>query len=183
MKRSTVLLALAALLAGCSPAPSGPPAPSPSATSPSTVPSTSASPVPDFGALEEEFGARVGVWAIDTATGATVEHRADERFAFASTYKALAAAAVLDSGADLDALDGWADEAYRAAGGNVLSVTSLAGLPAAVRTRVLRRWAAGHGAGPLTAGHTAALDALVVRWRGQGPVALPGSSGTLPPRR
>jgi beta-lactamase class A len=35
------------------------------------------------------------VYAIDGGTGATVAHRADERFAFCSTFKALATAAVL----------------------------------------------------------------------------------------
>ncbi|MFF7309848.1 class A beta-lactamase [Streptomyces sp. NPDC008137] len=45
--------------------------------------------------LEREYGARVGVYALATGTGATVIHRADERFAFCSTFKALAAAAVL----------------------------------------------------------------------------------------
>lgn len=49
-----------------------------------------------FAALEDEFDARLGVYGIDTGTGASVEFRADERFGFASTYKALAAAAVLD---------------------------------------------------------------------------------------
>lgn len=44
------------------------------------------------------YDARLGVYAVDTGTGtgAAVEHRADERFAYASTFKALAAAAVLD---------------------------------------------------------------------------------------
>ncbi len=48
-----------------------------------------------FGQLEARFGARLGVFAVDTGTGRTVAHRADERFPYASTYKALAAAAVL----------------------------------------------------------------------------------------
>jgi beta-lactamase class A len=46
--------------------------------------------------LEEQYDARLGVFAVDTGSGATVAHRADERFAYASTFKALAAAAVLD---------------------------------------------------------------------------------------
>jgi beta-lactamase class A len=46
-------------------------------------------------ALEARFGARLGVYALATGTGATVAHRADERFAFCSTFKLLAAAAVL----------------------------------------------------------------------------------------
>ncbi|ASO18460.1 Beta-lactamase 1 precursor [Actinoalloteichus hoggarensis] len=56
--------------------------------------------------LEAEFDARLGVYAIDTGTGEEVEYRADERFAFASTYKVLAAAAVLEQNtlAELDEL-------------------------------------------------------------------------------
>nr|WP_243770237.1 class A beta-lactamase [Amycolatopsis acidicola] len=49
----------------------------------------------DFQQLEATFGARLGVYAVDTGTGRTVTYRADERFPFASTYKALAAGAVL----------------------------------------------------------------------------------------
>ncbi|MFZ4152254.1 class A beta-lactamase [Streptomyces pseudogriseolus] len=59
---------------------------------------------PRLRALEREFGARLGVFAVDTGTGATVVHRADERFALCSTFKTLAAAAVVDHrpGARLD---------------------------------------------------------------------------------
>ena len=46
--------------------------------------------------LEAARGARVGLHLLDTGTGAELSHRADERFAFASTIKALAAAVVLD---------------------------------------------------------------------------------------
>lgn len=49
----------------------------------------------DLSALEAELDVRIGVYAVDTGTGAVVTHRADERFAYASTFKALAAAAVL----------------------------------------------------------------------------------------
>ncbi|MGK8490454.1 class A beta-lactamase [Nocardia asiatica] len=45
--------------------------------------------------LERTFDARLGVYALATGTGATIAHRADERFAFCSTFKTLAAAAVL----------------------------------------------------------------------------------------
>ena len=48
-----------------------------------------------FGQLESQFDARLGVYAIDTGTGQTVAYRADERFAYASTFKALAAGAIL----------------------------------------------------------------------------------------
>ncbi|MEU4620599.1 class A beta-lactamase [Actinoplanes sp. NPDC023801] len=47
--------------------------------------------------LERRFGARLGVYAVDTGTGVTVAHRADERFPFCSAFKGLAAAAVLNS--------------------------------------------------------------------------------------
>ncbi|MFG2132436.1 class A beta-lactamase [Streptomyces sp. NPDC048751] len=49
----------------------------------------------EFQELEREFDARLGVYALDTGTGRTVAHRADDRFAYASTFKALAAGAVL----------------------------------------------------------------------------------------
>ncbi|WP_067668453.1 class A beta-lactamase [Nocardia miyunensis] len=57
-----------------------------------------------FGALESRFGARLGVFALDTGSGRTVEYRADERFAFCSTFKALAAGAILTTAnnAELD---------------------------------------------------------------------------------
>jgi beta-lactamase class A len=46
-------------------------------------------------ALQERAGGRLGVAALDTATGQTLRHRADERFALCSTFKLLAAAYVL----------------------------------------------------------------------------------------
>ncbi len=60
-------------------------------------PTATASPTfsADFADLEEEYDARLGVYAIDTGTGQVVEHRADERFAYASTIKALAVGALL----------------------------------------------------------------------------------------
>jgi beta-lactamase class A len=95
------LLAVAALLplAGCgSDGPTTAPRPSPAPPSPSPSPSPSeAAPQRHDAliALEQRFGARLGVYALATGTGATVAHRADERFAFCSTFKALATAAVL----------------------------------------------------------------------------------------
>ncbi|XHM96196.1 class A beta-lactamase [Peterkaempfera sp. SMS 1(5)a] len=50
---------------------------------------------PGFAALERSHRARLGVYALATGTGSTVAYRADERFAFCSTFKALAVAAVL----------------------------------------------------------------------------------------
>ncbi|AOJ78599.1 PEN family class A beta-lactamase, Bcc-type [Burkholderia ubonensis] len=48
-----------------------------------------------FAALERAAGGRLGVYALDTATGRRVQHRADERFPFCSTFKAMLGAAVL----------------------------------------------------------------------------------------
>lgn len=45
--------------------------------------------------LENEFNAQLGVYAIATGSNETIEYRPEERFAFTSTYKALAAAIVL----------------------------------------------------------------------------------------
>ena len=74
---------------------------------PRTAGTTSPAPVelPALDALETELDVRIGLLAVDTGTGATVQHRADERFAHASTFKALLAAVVLDraSATDLDA--------------------------------------------------------------------------------
>jgi tRNA(Ile)-lysidine synthase len=58
--------------------------------------------------------------------------------------------------------------------GGQLEVAGLAALPRALRTRVIRLWVAGHGAATLSAERTAALDALVTDWHGQGPIDLPG---------
>ncbi|MFF3751489.1 class A beta-lactamase [Streptomyces sp. NPDC002018] len=48
-----------------------------------------------FKELERSFDARLGVYAVDTGTGREVAHNDGERFAYASTFKALAAGAVL----------------------------------------------------------------------------------------
>src|SRR5687767_4851062 len=104
---------LAALLAGCSsddqPA-AAPPSTGPPTEATSAPPTTEAAPTTGappttsdpavaaaLAALEESYGARLGVFARDTGTGKTVEHRADERFAYASTHKALSVAAVLQA--------------------------------------------------------------------------------------
>src|SRR5690606_26068870 len=79
---------------------------------------------------------------------------------------------------DADALDDWAERAAEPAalGPGRLDAGVLAGLPRAVRTRVLRRAAldAGAPAGALNAGHVAELERLVTEWRGQAHVDLPG---------
>jgi len=82
--------------------------------------------------------------------------------------------------ADADALDDWAARAFAelaaAPPDAGLDVAELAALPTAVRTRVLRLAAivAGAEPGALAAVHVVAIDALIVRWSGQGAVNLPG---------
>ncbi|GGE51688.1 hypothetical protein GCM10011391_33110 [Pullulanibacillus camelliae] len=48
-----------------------------------------------FARLEHTYDARLGVYALDTGNHRTVSYRSDERFAYASTYKALATGALL----------------------------------------------------------------------------------------
>lgn len=81
---------------------------SPAAPTPST---TTTRPTADekqfageFTKLEREFKARLGVYAVDTGTGREVAWNEGERFAYASTFKALAAGAVLDE-YSLDGMD------------------------------------------------------------------------------
>lgn len=63
---------------------------------PSVSPTETAKPIKrKFVQLEKKFDARLGVYAIDTGTSRTVAYRPKERFAYASTYKALAVGAVL----------------------------------------------------------------------------------------
>ncbi|NUV84629.1 class A beta-lactamase [Streptomyces sp. KAI-26] len=107
--RRSVLAALAGAallpLTGCST--DGPDTPSgaangPDGGSPGPTPSASTTPRKSlprtdraFAELERKFDARLGVYAVDTGDGRAVTHRPDERFAYASTCKALLAGAVL----------------------------------------------------------------------------------------
>ena len=78
---------------------------------------------------------------------------------------------------DADALDEWAARALAAATvDDGLDVAVLAALPAAVRTRVLRRaaLAAGSPGSALGAAQVSGLARLVTDWHGQGPLDLPG---------
>jgi beta-lactamase class A len=101
--RRSVLVAAASgitlFLAGCASPNEPPSAPKPSALKPSSLkPSSTPTPSIDYSplvTLETTFAARIGVFALDTATGRRVSYRADERFAFCSTSKALLAAAIL----------------------------------------------------------------------------------------
>ena len=105
-RRLAVVAAAVLVLGGCAAgddpvaAPSSSSPPSASATTPTADPGAAQA----LGALEAEFDARLGVYALDTGSGVTVEHRADERFAFASTHKALSVAVLLGatSPAELD---------------------------------------------------------------------------------
>ena len=60
------------------------------------------------------------------------------------------------------------------AGASSLRVADLAGAPRAVRTRALREAAQRAGIRALSGTHLDALDDLVVAWRGQGEIPLPG---------
>ncbi|MBM7474613.1 class A beta-lactamase [Curtobacterium herbarum] len=78
----------------------------PTPAAPTHASTTSAATARALDALETRDDARLGLVAIDTGSGATVTHRAGERFAFASAAKVFIAATVLDdAGADdLDAV-------------------------------------------------------------------------------
>jgi beta-lactamase class A len=82
----------AAVLSGCATA--EPPA-EPAREAPPSTTSAGPAAAADFRLLEREFGARLGVYAVDTGTGRELAYRADDRFGFASTFKALAAGAIL----------------------------------------------------------------------------------------
>ncbi|MEU5000024.1 class A beta-lactamase [Streptomyces sp. NPDC021622] len=85
-------------LAGCAPdeRPAAAPSSSAAAASPPREHPAMAQAASRFATLERKHDARLGVYALATRTGAVLTHRADDRFAFCSTFKALAAAAVLD---------------------------------------------------------------------------------------
>ena len=110
---TAAVAAVLLVVAGCS-GDGGEPAAAPSSSptsssSPAVTPSVDPAVAAALGALEAEFGVRLGVFAVDTGSGAVVEHRADEPFPYASTYKALAAAAVLGrtTSAQLDEVVRW----------------------------------------------------------------------------
>lgn len=86
-----VLLTAAVTLAGC-----GGPTPAPAPTTPTTAKPVQVDPA-ELAELERKFGARLGVFAVNVHTGATLAHRQDERFAMLSTFKTYAAAAHLKS--------------------------------------------------------------------------------------
>ncbi|MCX5043212.1 tRNA lysidine(34) synthetase TilS [Aldersonia sp. NBC_00410] len=78
---------------------------------------------------------------------------------------------------DDDLLDGLAADALTVARvGGDLDVAMLAAQPPALRRRVIRAWLLDGGARALTAKHLHGVDDLVVRWRGQGGVAVGGGA-------
>ena len=90
--------------------------------------------------------------------------------------------------ADDDALTQWAsalaasvapgEEHDSETGHPSLAVSGLLGAPRAVRTRALREAARAAGIRALSSTHVDALDDLVVAWRGQGPIDLPGGTAS-----
>ena len=55
-----------------------------------------------FQELEEKYDATLGIYALDTETNKEISYNADERFAYCSTYKALAAGFYLAYSVTLD---------------------------------------------------------------------------------
>lgn len=76
---------------------------------------------------------------------------------------------------DADLLDTLAEQAVPQV--DELRIADLAGLPDALRSRVLHRFLTAHGVEPSQV-LVEDLDALVTKWRGQGPVSVPGGSVT-----
>lgn len=105
----TALAALVAvaLLAGCAGS-----SPSTSSSSPSAQSSPAASAIrtadpsptqtdPAFAQLEARFHAKLGLYVLDTGTGQAVTYQANTRFAYCSTFKALATGILLMRGVPL----------------------------------------------------------------------------------
>lgn len=86
---AVVVVAAAVLGCGCGSTESARPAASSTVTQ-SAVPGDAA-----FAALEDRHTARLGVYAVDVASGREVGYRRDERFGMASTFKGLACGALL----------------------------------------------------------------------------------------
>ena len=77
---------------------------------------------------------------------------------------------------DADALDQWAEEVLDEINPIDMDIETLASLPRAIRSRVMRKaiYLAGAPSGSLSAEHLEPVEALVTAWKGQGPVSLPG---------
>ncbi|HEX5274410.1 MAG TPA: class A beta-lactamase [Candidatus Rubrimentiphilum sp.] len=59
------------------------------------LPRARENPQSELSSLERKSGGRLGVFSLDTGTGASLSYRANERFAMCSTFKLIAVAAVL----------------------------------------------------------------------------------------
>lgn len=77
---------------------------------------------------------------------------------------------------DADALDEWASREFSGLDPESMEVSTLAKLPRAVRSRLIRAgiYACGAPQGSVTADHVSAVESLVTSWHGQGEVSLPG---------
>jgi tRNA(Ile)-lysidine synthase len=77
---------------------------------------------------------------------------------------------------DADALDELTDRTAEGHDLASLEIDFLAGLPKAIRTRLIRRaiYAQGAPMGSVNADHVSAVEALVTSWHGQGEISLPG---------
>ena len=77
---------------------------------------------------------------------------------------------------DADALDQWAEEVLDEIDPNEMDIDTLASLPRAIRSRVIRKaiYLAGAPSGSISAEHLEPVEALVTAWKGQGSVSLPG---------
>ena len=82
---------------------------------------------------------------------------------------------------DADALDQWAEEVLdeidlAEMDPIEMDIETLANLPRAIRSRVIRKaiYLAGAPSGSLSAEHIEPVEALVTAWKGQGAVSLPG---------
>lgn len=88
-----VAVLAAVVVGGCTAAPANPPAPVPTPTSTSVTPAP-ADPAA-IEAVEQQYGVRVGVAAVNVRTGQRMSYRDGERFPLLSTFKMYAAAALL----------------------------------------------------------------------------------------
>lgn len=98
VRRALAAFALTVPLVACggqdgAPATAGPSSPPTVVTSSPVAATTSVTR--ELRALERKYDATVGLYAVDTGTGREIAHRAGERFGYHSTFKALAAGAVL----------------------------------------------------------------------------------------
>jgi beta-lactamase class A len=92
---------------------------------------TTASSDARFAAIEAQLGARVGVAALNTATGAVIATRPHERFAMASTFKWLLAAQILQMA---ERLPGFLEERVVFGAGDLLDYAPTA------RAHLARGW-------------------------------------------